>query len=141
MYVKSRFGYASGHVRAASAPLNSQQNGARRISPLALFNVALLRAGRFLAEPLLSLNKHVAVREHLHNVAQEALRRQRIPPPEYALARFEFAAAFEKCELGRRLHSAEHLSNGKLLVEKESLHLRGGDRDSTRRNAGRLIVA
>ena len=123
-----------------STPLNGQ-NGTRRISSLALFNLALLRAGGFLAEPLLSLNKHVAVREHLHNVAQEAFRRQCIPPPEYALARFEFAAAFEKGELGRRLHSAEHLSNGEFLVEEESLHLRRGDRDGARRDAGCLFVA
>ena len=93
------------------------------------------------AEPLLALNKHVAVGEHLHNVAQEAVRRQCIPPPEHALAGFEFAAAFEECELWRRLHPAEHLPDGELLVEEESFHQRRGDGDGARRDAGRLAVA
>ena len=94
-----------------------------------------------LAKPLLALNKHVPVREHLHNVAQEAVRRQGVPPPEHALSGLEFAAALEECELGRRLHSAEHLPDGELLVQEESLHLRRRDGDSTRRDAGRLAVA
>lgn len=135
-------GYASGSREGSRRrPLKSEKNGTGRISPLALFHVALLRADGFLAEPLLALDKHVAIREHLHNVAQEAVRRQRIPPPEYALAGFEFAAALEKCKLGWRLHPAEHLSNGELLVEEESFHEWGGDSDSARRDAGRLFVA
>ena len=134
---------ASGHVKAQTqaCPSKSEENGTRGISPLALFHAALLRAGGFFAEPLLPLNKHVAVREHLHNVAQEALHRQCIPTPEYALAGFEFATALEKCKLGRRLHSAEHLSNRELLIEEESLHQRRGDRDSARSDARRLAVA
>lgn len=122
-------------------PLNSEKNGTGSIAPLALFHIALPRANRLFAEPLLALNKHVAVGEHLDNVAQEALRRQRIPPPEDALARFEFATALEECELGRRLHPAEHLSNGELLVKEESLDQRCGDGDSAGRDAGRLAVA
>jgi hypothetical protein len=43
--------------------------------------------------------------------------------------------------LGWRLHPAEHLSNGELLVEEESFHEWGGDSDSARRDAGRLFVA
>ena len=141
MYAKSRLGYASGHVKTRVCPLNGEENGARRISPLALFHAAPLRAGGFFAEPLLSLDKHVAVGEHLHNVAQEAVRRQSIPPPEHALSGFEFAAALEESKLGRRLHPAEHLPNCKLLVEEESLHQRRGDGDGARRDAGRLAVA
>ena len=140
-YAKSRFGYATGHVKIQACPLKSEENGTRGISPLALFHAALLRAGGFFAEPLLPLNKHVTVREHLHNVAKEALRRQCIPPPECALAGFEFATAFKKSKLGRRLHSAEHLSNRELLIEEESLHQRRGDRDGARRDARRLAVA
>jgi hypothetical protein len=87
------------------------------------------------------LNKHVAIREHLDNVAQEALRRQRIPPPENALSGFKFATALEECELWRRLHLAEHLPNGELLVEEESLDLWCGDEDGAGRNAGSLSVA
>jgi hypothetical protein len=86
------------------------------------------------------LNKHVAVREHLDNVAQEALRRQRIPPPENGLSGFDFATALEECKLGRCLHPAEHLSNGELLVKEESLDQRRGDGDSAGRDAGRLSV-
>ena len=93
------------------------------------------------AEPLLAPNKHVAVGEHLHNVAQEAVRRQSIPPPEHALAGFEFAAALEECKLRRRLHPAEHLPDGELLVEEEPFHQRRGDGDRARRDAGRLAVA
>jgi hypothetical protein len=122
-------------------PLNSKKNSTGSIAPLALFHIALLRADMFFAEPLLALNKHVAVREHLDNVAQEALRRQRIPPPENALAGFNFATALEECELGRCLHLAEHLPDGKLLVKEESLDLRCGDGDSAGRDAGRLSVA
>ena len=134
-------GYGSGHVKTRVCPLNGEENGARGISPLAFFHAALLRAGGFFAEPLLSLNKHVAVREHLHNVAQEALRRQCVPPPEYALAGFEFATALEKSKLGWRLQSAEHLPNGELLIEEESLHEWRADRDGARRDARRLVVA
>ena len=93
-----------------------------------------------LAEPLFALNKHVPVWEHLHNVAQEPVSRQSVSPPEHALAGFEFAAALEKCKLGWRLHSAEHLSNGELLVEEEPLHQWRGDGDSARRDAGRLAI-
>jgi hypothetical protein len=81
----ARYGYASGHVvlRAWHVrdrvtefdfPLNSEKNGTGSIAPLALFHIALLRADGFFAKPLLALNKHVAVRENLNNVAQEALR-------------------------------------------------------------------
>jgi hypothetical protein len=125
-------------VRAC--PLNSEKNGTG-IAPLALFHIALLRADGFIVKPLLALNKHVAVREHLDNVAQEALRRQRIAPPENALAGFNFATALEECELGRRLHLAEHLPNGELLVEEESLDMRCGDGDGAGCDAGRLSVA
>ncbi len=124
-----------------SCPLNSEKNGAGSIAPLALFRIALLRADGFLAEPLLALNEHVAVREHLDNVAQEALRRQRVPPPENALAGFDFATALEECELGWGLHLAEHLPDGELFVEEESLDVRCGDEDGAGRDAGRLSVA
>lgn len=143
--------YASGHVVLGTwhvrdrvglgCPLNSEKNGTGSIAPLALLYTALLRADGFFAEPLLALNKHVAVREHLDNVAQEALRRQRIPPPENGLAGFKFATALEECELGRRLHLAEHLPNGELLVKEESLDQWCGDGDSASRDAGRLSVA
>ena len=36
---------------------------------------------------------------------------------------------------------SEHLSDGELLVERESFQLRGRDRDGTRRDACRLAVA
>ena len=102
-----------------------------------------MRAESFLtlAEPLLALHEHVAVRELFDNVAQEALRRQRVPAPEHALSGFELAAALEECELGRGLHLAEHLADGKLLIEEESLDLRCGDSDSAGRDAGGLAVA
>jgi hypothetical protein len=105
--------------------------------------IALLRADRLLdfAEPLLTLHKHIAVREHLDDIAQEAVRRQRVPPPEHTLSGFEFTAAFEECEFGRGLHFAEHLSDGELLVEEESFYLRRRDRDGARRDARRLAVA
>ena len=148
--------YASGHevhgawhVRDTSqlllvervCPLDREKNGTGSIAPLALFHVALLRADGFICEPLLALNKHVAVREHLDNVAQEALHRKRIPPPENALAGFNSATALEECELGRRLHLAEHLPNCELLVKEESLDMRCGDGDGAGRDAGRLSVA
>lgn len=151
MYARYGIGYASGHVALgawhvrdrirAGCPLNSEKNGTGGIAPLALFNIALLRADRFPAEPLLALNKHVAVREDLDNVTQEALRRQCISPPENTLSGFDFAAALEKCKLGRCLHLAEHLPDGKLLVEEESLDRRCGDGDGAGRDAGRLSVA
>jgi len=122
-------------------PLNSQKNGTGSIAPLALFHTALLRPSGFFAEPLLPLNKHITVRELLDDVAQESLRRQRIPPPKNALAGFKFVTALEECELGRRLHLAEHLPNGELLVKEESLDLRCGDGDSAGRDAGRLSIA
>ena len=123
-----------------SCPLNSEKNGAGGIAPLALFNIALLKADGLPTEPLLALNKHVAVGEDLDDVAQEALRRQRIPPPENAFAGFDFAAALEKCELRRCLHLAEHLPDGELLVEEESLDRRCGDGDGASRDAGRLAA-
>jgi hypothetical protein len=43
--------------------------------------------------------------------------------------------------LGRCLHSAEHLTNGELLIEEEPLHQRRGDGDRARRDACRLSVA
>jgi hypothetical protein len=43
--------------------------------------------------------------------------------------------------LGRGLHFAEHLSNGELFVEEESLDLGRGDRDGACRDAGRLAIA
>ena len=43
--------------------------------------------------------------------------------------------------MGRRLHPAEHLPDGKLVVEEQSLHLWRGDRHGARRDAGRLVVA
>lgn len=126
-----------------TCPLNGEKNGTGSISPLVLFFVALLRAdgGGFFAEPLLALNKHIAIREHLDNVAQEALRRQRIPPPESALAGLDSAAALEECEFGRGLHLAEHLPDGELLVEEESLDVRRADVDGAGRDAGRLPAA
>ena len=39
------------------------------------------------------------------------------------------------------MHFAEHLSDGELLVEEESFHLRSRDRDGARRDARRLAVA
>jgi len=141
------FEYASGHVELSArhvkkARLNGEENGTGSISPLALFHIALLRViGVFLAEPLLALHKHIAVREHLHNVAQEAVRRERVPPPEDALARLKLAPALEEGKLGRRLHPTEHLPDGELLVQEESLHQRRGDRHGARRDAGRLAVA
>jgi hypothetical protein len=124
---------------------NSEEDGAGRISPLALFHttIALLRADRFpaFAEPLLTLHKHIAIREHLDDIAQEALGRQRVPAPEHALSGLEFAPALEERELGRALHLAEHLSDGELVVEEEPLHLRRRDRDGARRDARHLAVA
>ena len=86
--------------------LNSEKDGAGRISPLAFFltMIALLRADDvFLAltEPLLTLDKHIAVREHLDDIAQEALGRQRVPPPQDAFPSFELTSALEESELGR----------------------------------------
>ena len=127
--------------RRRRCPLNSEKNGTGSIAPLALFHIALLRADEFFAEPLLALNKHVAVREHLDDIAQEALHRQRVPPPEHALTGFKFTSTLEECELGRSLHLAEHLPNGELLVKEQSLDLRCGDGDSARRDACRLAVA
>jgi hypothetical protein len=125
--------------------LNSEEDGAGRISPLTLFRttIALLRADRFLAfaEPLLTLHKHIPVREHLDDIAQEAIRRQRVPPPENALSGFEFTAAFEEREFRRRLHFAEHLSDRELLVQEQSFHLRRRDRDGARRDTCGLAVA
>jgi hypothetical protein len=43
--------------------------------------------------------------------------------------------------LGRGLHLAEHLPNGELLVEEESLDVRCGDENGAGRDAGRLSVA
>ncbi len=42
--------------------------------------------------------------------------------------------------MGRGLHFAEHLSDGELLVEEESLDLWRGDSDCACRDAGRLAV-
>lgn len=105
--------------------------------------IPLLRVDVFLAsaEPLLTLHKHITVRKHLDDIAQEAVHRQRVPPPEHALSGFEFTDALEECELGRGLHFAEHLSDGELLVEEESFHLRRRDRDGARCDACRLAVA
>ena len=86
-----------------------------------------------LTEPLLAEDKRVAVGGHLDDVILEALSREGVPPPEDALAGFEPAAAFEERELGRRLHLAEYLSNGELLVEEESL--------AVRRCEGNVLVA
>ena len=99
------------------------------------------RADQFTAEPLLAEDEHVAVREHLGDVALEALRREGIPSPKDALAIFESATALEECELGRRLHLPEHLANGKLLVEEEPLAQRRGDGHGARRDADRLATA
>ena len=87
------------------------------------------------------MNKHIAVREHLDDIAQEAVRRERVPAPEDAFSRLELATALEERELWRRLHPAEHLSDRELLVEEESLNLRRRDRHCARRYAGRLSVA
>ena len=126
-------------------PLNSEEDGAGRISPLALFHtmIALLRADGFLAfaKPLLTLHKHIAVWEHLDDIAQEALRRQRVPPPEHTLSSLELTATLEEREFGRRLHFAEHLSDRELLVEEEPFHLRCRDRDRARCDARSLAVA
>ena len=105
--------------------------------------IALLRADRFLAfaEPLLTLHKHIPVREHLDDITQEAIRRQRVPPPENALSCFEFTATLEEREFRRRLHLAEHLSDRKLLVQEQSFHLRRRDRDCACRDTCRLAVA
>ena len=106
--------------------------------------IALLRADGCLAfaEPLLTLHKHIAVREHLDDIAHEALRRQRVPPPEHAFPSFKFTATLQKRELGRRPHFAEHLSNGELLaVQEEPFYLWRRDRDGARRDACRLAVA
>ena len=105
--------------------------------------IALLRADGFLAsaEPLLALHKHIAVREYLDDIAQEALHRQRVPPPEHALPCFKFTATLEERKFGRCLHLAEHLSDRELLVQEESFHLRRRDRDGARRDARRLAVA
>ena len=100
-----------------------------------------MRADGFSAEPLLAQDKHVAVGEHLRDVALKALSREGIPPPQDALAVFEFAAALEERELRRRLHFAEHLSDGELLVEEEPLAQRRGERDGARRDADRLSSA
>ena len=125
--------------------LNSEKDGAGRISPLALFRttIVLLRAGGFLAfaEPLLTLHEHIAVREHLDDIAQEAVGRQGVSAPEHALSGFEFTATLEECEFGRRLHLAEHLSDGELFVQEESFHLRCRNRDGARRDTCRLAVA
>jgi hypothetical protein len=94
-----------------------------------------------LTEPLLAEDKHVAIGEHLDNVTLEALSREGVPPPEDALAGFEPATAFEERKLGRRLHLTEHLSNGELLVEEESLAVRRSEGNGTRRDAGRLSAA
>lgn len=105
--------------------------------------IALLKDNWFLAfsEPLLTLHKHIAVREHFDDIAQETFSRERIPPPEHALSGFEFAAALEECEFGRGLHLAEHLSDGELLVEEESFHLRRRESDGARCDACSLAVA
>ena len=94
-----------------------------------------------MAEPLLAEDEHVAVWEHLSDVALEAFGRQGIPSPEDALAVFESGAALEECELGRRLHLAEHLADGELLVKEKSLAQRRGDGHGARRDAGRLSTA
>ena len=98
-------------------------------------------ADQFTAEPLLAEDEHVAVWEHLRDVALEALGRESIPPPEHAPAIFESAAALEECKLGRRLHLAEHLADGELLVEEQPLAQLCGDGHGARRDAGRLAAA
>jgi hypothetical protein len=102
-----------------------------------------LRADRFLAfaEPLLTLHKHIPVREHLDDIAQKAIRRQRVPPPKHALSGLEFTAALEQCKFRRRLHFAEHLSDRKLLVQEQSFHLRRRDCDGACRDTCGLAVA
>ena len=96
---------------------------------------------QFTTEPLLAEDEHVAVWEHLCDVALEALGRESIPPPEHAPAIFESAAALEECELRQRLHLAEHLTDGELLVQEEPLAQRCGDGHGARRDAGGLAAA
>ncbi len=95
-------------------------------------------ADRFTAEPLLAEDEHVAVWEHLGDVALEALGREGIPPPEDALVIFESETALEECELWRRLQLTEHLADGELLVEEEPLAQQGGDGHGAGRDADRL---
>ena len=98
-------------------------------------------ADRFTAEPLLAKDEHVAVWEDLGDVALEALGREGIPPPEDALAIFKTVTALEECELWRRLHLTEHLTDGELFVEKEPLAQRRGDGHGAGRDADRLSTA
>jgi len=47
----------------------------------------------------------------------------------------------EECELERRLHLGEHLTNGKLLIGEERLAQRCGDGHGACRNANHLATA
>ena len=50
-------------------------------------------------------------------------------------------AALKKCELGQRLHLAEHLSDGEFFVKEESLAQLCCDGDVAPRDADSLSVA
>ena len=118
------------------------ENSSGSILPLAHFCAAHFRvADQFTAEPLLAKDEHVMVWEHLRDVALEALGREGIPPPEHTPAIFESAATLEECELRRRLHLVEHLTDGELLIQEELLTQRCSDGHGARRDAGGLAAA
>lgn len=91
----------------------------------------------------LRVRKHLPVREHLDDVAFEALHSEDIPPPELVLASggIDAGTALEESELGLGAHLPEHLSNGESLVEEEVLNMGVGDGDGRGSDANRLAVA
>jgi hypothetical protein len=123
------------------ASSNRDEYGISCISSFTLLRVRLLNIHRFLAKPLLPLNKHVPIRKDFRDVAFKALCRKGIPPPQDALAIFNPATAFEEGKLWRLLHFTEHLPDGKLLIEKKSLAQWCRDGNVARGDADRLPVA
>ena len=77
-----------------------------------------LAHSRALVKPLLTKLEHVPVREHLCYIAHEALGGQHVAPPKGLLAILDLDTTVEERKLRRRLHLAEHLSYGELLVEE-----------------------
>ena len=109
---------------------------------LAVLNFGFRRIIRaLLVEPPLTKLKQIPVREHLRYVAHEALGRQSIPPPKGVLAVLDLDATINERKLRRRLHLAEHLPDGVLLIEEESFGERCGDCNVACRNACGLSAA
>jgi hypothetical protein len=122
--------------------LTVDENSVHSISVLAVLSYSFRRRIRaLLVEPPLTKLEHVPVGEYLRYVAHETFGRQGVAPPEGLLAVFDLDATVEERKLRRRLHLAEHLSYGELLVEEEPLGERCGEGDVACRNARDLPAA